>query len=299
MGKYDLTPSDIEAGISRILIDAYASATVSNTPTIIYISAGPGAGKTSVEGYFKRQFKEKGERPYIINSDKIATFHPHYEDVLEELPGECYRITRQFVRPASPKIFDKLMEQKINLICEKTLDKGNSDIELTKKFKENGYRILINVIATDFFESRISCYERDATMLLVGLTPRGSSKENQERMYNSFIGGIQKLEELGLYDELNVYIRGENINKPPILKYSKGSEGEYSNFIEAIHGERAKQRRELLANPSKYLQRIDKTKQIISEYGINKTLTENSLNELQELQDDFIKEVSKNVGERE
>lgn len=299
MGKYDLTPLDIETGINRLLTDAYTSATVSNTPTIIYISAGPGAGKTAVEAHFKRKFKEKGERPYIINSDKIATFHPNYEDALEELPEDCYRITRQFVRPASPVIYKNLMEKKVNLINENTLDKGDSDIELARKFKENGYKISINVIATDFFESRMSCYERDAAMLLVGLTPRGCSKENQERMYNSFIDGIQKLEELGLCDELNVYIRGENINRPPILKYSKGNEGEYSNFIQAIHGERTKQRRELLANPSQYLQRIDKTKQIISEYGINKALTDDTLSALQDLQEDFIQELSKSVGERE
>lgn len=300
MGKYDLTPLDIETGINRLLTDAYTSATVSSTPTIVYISAGPGAGKTAVEGHFKREFKKNGERPYIVNSDKIATFHPYYEDALEELPEECYRITRQFVRPAAPIIYKNLMEKKVNIINENTLSKGEYDIELAKKFKENGYKISINVIATDFFESRMSCYERDAAMLLVGLTPRGCSKENQERMYNSFVDGIKRLEELGLCDELNVYVRGENINKPPVLKYSKGrEEEEYTNFIEAINGERAKQRRALLANPSQYLQRIDKTKAIISEYGINKALTDDSLSALQDLQEDFIQELSKSVGERE
>ena len=104
MGKYDLTPNDIEAGVNRILAEAYASAVVSESPTMVYITAGPGSGKTAIEIYYKKLFKEKNERAYIINSDKIAEFHPNYEESLEELPEECYRITRQFVRPATPII---------------------------------------------------------------------------------------------------------------------------------------------------------------------------------------------------
>ena len=80
MSKYELTPADIKLGIDRVLADAYASSTVSDSPTIIYIAAGPGAGKTSIERYFITKFKnEKGERPYVLNSDMIAEFHPNYD----------------------------------------------------------------------------------------------------------------------------------------------------------------------------------------------------------------------------
>lgn len=59
MGKYDLTPLDIEAGVNRVLTDAYASATISAEPTIVYIVAESGAGKTAVESYFKRKFRKR------------------------------------------------------------------------------------------------------------------------------------------------------------------------------------------------------------------------------------------------
>lgn len=222
MGKYDLTPSDIDLGIKRILAEAYATATISDKPELIYVSAGPGAGKTSIEIYFKKLFKEKGERIFDINSDKIAEFHPQYEEALQELPEECYRITRQFVRPATPKIFDELSRTHISIINENTLDKGDYDIANAKKFKDNGYKISVCIMATDMFESRLSCYEREANTLLIGENPRGCSKETQARMYNSFISGIEKLDNLGLLDDIQVYVRGENVNKPPVLKYSKG-----------------------------------------------------------------------------
>ena len=299
MEKYELTPLDIEMGINRLLTEAYASATISSNPTLVYISAGPGAGKTAVESHFKRKFKENGEKAYVLNSDKIAEFHPNYEEALEELPEEGYRITRQFVRPATPIIFDNLMKNKVSIINENTLDKGKKDIELSQKIKENGYRISVNIIATDIFESRLSCYERDAAMLLAGLTPRGCSKETQMRMYNSFVSEVQELQSLGLADEVNVYIRGENINKPPVLKYSSNDANqEYSTFYEALVKERDIQRKKLLADPTTYLQRIKNAQKTISEYGVNKLLTENSLNALKELQEDFIAELGKEQLDR-
>lgn len=293
MEKYNLTPIDIQMGINRLLTDAYASSTISNNPSLIYISAGPGAGKTAIEMHFKKEFKDKGEKAYSINSDKIAEFHPNYEEALEELPEECYRITRQFVRPAAPKIYEELMNNKINII-----NKGDSDIELTRKFKEHGYKIIVNVIATDLFESRLSCYEREAAMLLASLTPRGCSKETQIRMYDAFVPEIKKLDDLGLCDDINVYIRGENINKPPILKFSKTMNNTYNNFNEALIKERAKQRQKLLEDPENYLSRIKNAKNTIVNYGVNEQLTQNSLNGLNELQSDFLQELAKNELQR-
>lgn len=292
MGKYDLTMNDIELGIKRILTEAFATATVSENPELIYISAGPGAGKTSIEIHLKKLFNEKGQRAFDINSDKIAEFHPQYEEALQELPEECYRITRQFVRPAAPKIYDELSKTHISIINENTLDKGDYDIQNAKKFKDNGYKISVYIMATDMFESRLSCYEREANTLLIGLTPRGCSKDTQERMYNSFISGIEQLDSLELLDDIHVYVRGENVNKPPILKYRKGSDS-YSCFQEAIIQERAKQRTELLKNPEKYLGRIESAKKTISEYGVNETLTKNSLAGLDELRNDYLMELGK------
>lgn len=293
MEKYDLTVSDINDGINRFLSEAYATATVSDNPQLIYLTAGPGAGKTALEVFYKRKFKERGERAFDVNSDKIAEYHPMYEDALEELPEECYRITRQFVRPATPRIFDDLMKHKISIINENTLDKGESDIALAEKAKKHGYKIVVNIMATDILESRISCFEREASMLLAGLTPRGCSKNNQLKMYNSFVDGIKSLNERGLLDEINVYIRGANISKPPVLRYSK-SQNNYASFEEALHRERAIQREKILQDPTQFLLRIQKAMETITNYGVNEVLTENALNGLSELKKDFIEELSNN-----
>lgn len=291
MEKYELTVDDVKNGINRILADAYASSTISANPKIMYITSGPGAGKTSIVMHLKQQFKEEKERAYSIDSDSIAEFHPYYDELLQELPEVCYTETRKFVRPATPLIFEELIKNKINIINENVLNKGKNDLDQMRKFRDNGYKVSINIIATDLFESRLSCFEREAAMLQAGLTPRGCSKETQLKMYDAFVPEVEQIEQMGLADEINVFIRGENISKPPILKYSTNGESKYKNFKEAIKAERTAQRNNIMMNPATYLFRIENARRIIQEYGVNPELTDNALKGLDELQQDFISEL--------
>lgn len=292
MGKYDLKPSDIQFGITRILTEAYATSNVCDEPELIYITGGPGSGKTSVERFLKRNLSNQGKDAFIINSDKIAEYHPQYDEAIEELPEECYRITRQFVRPATPVIYDELRKKRITLLNENTLDHGESDIEQARRFKAAGYKVRVCYMVEDIFETRLCCEERDARTLMLGMTPRGCSKETQERMYDSSLPTIKRLIEEGLVDGVDVYRRGENINKPPILVHALDDEG-YKGFEDAIMQERRKKRIALFRGPANYFSRLRNAKSTIESFGQNPVLTENSIKKLNELEMDFAIELSK------
>ena len=104
------------------------------------------------------------------------------------------------------------------------------------------------------------------------------------------------MQRMGLCDVINVYVRGENINKPPVLKYSTTSKtNKYRNFKEAIITERKLQREALLANPTAYLVRIENAKKIIKDNEVNPELTANELKGLDELQQEFIAELGKKI----
>lgn len=290
---YNLTPEQKKSAKRDVLLEAFGTCNPSENPELVYITAGPGAGKTSVERHFIEKLKSEGKIPFIFNSDKLAAYHPKAEKALRKLlPQKFYKVTRKFVRPAAPVIFDELRKMKISIINENTLDHGESDIEQTRKFKEYGYKITVNVIATDLFESRLSCFEREAKSLMAGLTPRGCSKETQERMYNSFVGTIRELEKQGLLDEVNVYTRGKSIKDGPILVYQKG-DTKYRDFQEAIDLERKRQRDKLLKNSDSYYARIQAARETIKELGQNKDLTENALNGLDDLEKEFTDELEK------
>lgn len=278
----------------EVLADAYANCTSDEEPELIYITAGPGAGKSSAERYFQdKLFWTKAIIPFIFNSDKLATYHPKASEALKRLlPQIYYKVTRKFVRPVAPVILEELRNSRISLINENTLDHGESDIEEARKFKEAGYKIKANVIATDIFVSRLSCFEREALDLKRGVTPRGISKESHERMYNSFEPTIRELDRLGLLDEVNVFTRGKTVNDDPILVYEKG-DTKYKDFKEAIDVERKRQREILLKNPEQYFERVQRARETIAELGVNEELTQNALKGLDDLEKDFAREVLK------
>lgn len=290
MKNYDLSIAEITSNANRFLSYVYATAHSDENPEVQFIVGGPGAGKSGVESYLRNKFRDEGRKCVAIGSDKIAEFHPKYEEIIEELPEVCYRETRKFVKPATNIIFSELMHKKINLLNEKTFNKGIEDIELVKKFKESGYKVYINIIATDIFVSRLACYEREARMLLDGDTPRGISKETQEKMYNSFIEEIEELINLNFCDGVNIYTRGKNINIPNLVYTEENKK--YSNFKEAIIIERKKQRDAIVKNPADYLEKINNVKNSIMQNGINEILTENAVKGLDKLQEDFIKNLT-------
>lgn len=291
MEKYDLTEEDIQQNIKRFLTYIYGISVSSKNPKVFFIVGGPGSGKSGVEIFLKNQLKEQGEKATVVSSDKIAEFHPYYEEVLTELlPQERYLITRQFVEPAIPVIYKELQKHKVNILNEKVFHKGATDIEFVRNFKKVGYKVSINILATDIFINRISCYEREARTLEAGDSPRGIAKRNHEKMYNAFVDEVSQLQRENLCDEINVYKRGKSINKPELI-YQLGDTN-YQNFIEALYTERAKQRNEILSNPTDFLMRIKNTKNSIQLNGVNPILTKDALNGLQELQEDFIQELN-------
>ena len=275
LNEYKITmPQKIQSK-KEVLDEAYQTCTSDEEPELIYITAGPGAGKSSAERYFqKKLFVNRGIIPFIFNSDKLATYHPKSDEALKTLlPHIYYKVTRWFVRPAAPFILNELRKSKISLINENTLDHGESDIEETKRFKEAGYKVKANVIATDIFVSRLSCFEREAAQLRNGSIPT-----------------IRKLDELGLLDEVNVFTRGKTVADDPILIYKKGDR-KYKDFKEAIDVERNRQREILLNNSEQYFERIQKARETIAELGENEELTQNALKGLDDLEKDFAIEV--------
>ena len=296
MSKYDLSEEEIENGINKRMKDIYQETTPSTSPKYIVICAGPGAGKTGVENLRKSQLEKKGEKPAVLGADKVSQYHPHYEDALKELPEECYRITRQFIRPAMPKIFTKVKEANRSILNERALNKGKRDYDLINELREARYRIIVDIIATDEFVSRLSCYERAASELESGISPRGVSEKTHQEMYNGFVKEVYELIQNGMCDEVNVFTRGEKINEPKLI-YKLG-DNNYRDFNDAIISERARQRKIIMSNPDAYLNRIARAIEKIKKYANNNSeICQDLIKGLEQLREKFLKEQQLTNGE--
>ena len=76
LDQFDLTPEEKLGAKNNVLMDLYSSCNSSEKPELIYITAGPGAGKSTVERHFNDKFESEGILPFTFNSDMLATYHP-------------------------------------------------------------------------------------------------------------------------------------------------------------------------------------------------------------------------------
>lgn len=301
---YDLTEKDINDGVenffTQLLIEAKTKRPEaksledisSSKPKISYIVGQPGAGKTSLEWYIKKQFEEENECTVEISADKVATYHKYYDELLKLLPDECYSISRKFVTPACEIILREVRNRRLNIVRECAFSKGEQDYRRIKAFKDAGYNVEVNIIAVDAYESFLSCIERDVKLLELGYFPRPVTRQNHDKMYDAFFEEITEMNNRGICDNVRVFTRGKNI-KQPILVYSNGSTN-YPTAQEAVISERQKQRRNIMQNYEEYLQRITIAKQKIEQFIKDDKMRDDFLERLSSLEAEFLHELSLN-----
>lgn len=278
--------------VDKILYSLKMTTKPSKNPTVHFIVAPPGSGKTGLEIYLNNEMLENDEDAVKIGSDKIATLHPEYEKWVQLSADECYSISRKFTIPASEIIYEDLRNDKINMLFEKTFHKGTSDLEFVEKFKKAGYNVIINVMSTDKYESILSCHERDIKAAQIGIAPRPVARKNFDKMYTAFLSEIISMENMELCDKIRVFKRGKKMSKPELV-YTSG-DTKYMNAFQAVEEERRKERQNLYTskNSVSFQERINKAIEDVKAFIDNDSIRRNSIRELEQLQIEFIQELS-------
>ena len=305
MIKYDefkLNEEDIKIGIedffTQLLIEAkrqkkgaYTLSDLSSeNPKIIYAVGQPGSGKTTLIRHLQSQFVENGECAVEIGSDKIATFHKYYNELLKLLPNECYTLSREFVKLAKPIIFDRIMENRLSIIRECSLSKGEKDYSGMETFNRNGYTVEIDIMASDKYESFLSTIERDMSLIELGFEPRPIARTNHDRMYEPLLKEVSEIQKRGISTNINVFTKDRSTLRHKLVW--KSGDRKYHSAQEAVIEERYKERKELLRKPQLYLQRIDETRNKILAMVEEERLRGNYLEGITQLESEFLTELA-------
>ena len=305
--KYKPTEEDVKIGIDNFFTQLLVEVNKENTninsslkelaserPTIIYVVGQPGSGKTTLSKYKKAQYNERNEAVVEVGADKIATYHKYYEEIVRLFtPDVGYMLTRQFVKVASPIIYKSLRENKLNIIRESSLSKGESDYAKIKDFKDKGYQVEIDVVAVDKFESFLCCIERKIELLSIDEdSQHGVSRENHDRMYEPIVHELEEIEKRGISTRINVYTRSDNPGQFELAWTSEGEDKRYSNAQEAIIYERMKSRKRIFQEPQQYLGRIEEVRRKIHLKVQDTKMKQNFLGQLEQLEGEFLNELT-------
>lgn len=194
------------------------------------------------------------------------------------------------MRPASEIISKRLMDSKISIIQEISLSQGKKDYQKIRTFRDAGYEVEVNIVAVDKYESFLSCIERDIKLLELGYDPRPVARMNHDRMYESFLQEIIEIDRNEMASTTNVYIRGNTLNQLKLV-YTTG-DTTYASAQEAIIAERAKNRRKILGEPQIFLERISEARQKIEMMIQDERLRRNYLEQLKQIEVEFLNELA-------
>ncbi len=284
--RYDLTEEEFQASLKMAEIAVFMHSRPSERPTSVFIVSQPGAGKTGLRTYVESKYNTQ----FIdFDPDEIAIYHKYYKEILQEYPKESYRKLQKFVSPA----LDNYLRYKAVLLKNNIMQEGtfastdgylrvldfqknggklpfariNENGEEEEQYAEGHYNIDINVLAVDRFESLLSAYEREEDFIQAGLPPRAVTAENHDRAYRNIIETLKRTQERSLYDNITIFRRGEVETQP--RKVWQVGEPEYQDPIQALLAEREKDRKKLLSDPHKYLERIERLKSRITRKDAN------------------------------
>ena len=108
-------------------------------------------------------------------------------------------------------------------------------------------------------------------------------------MYNTFLNELTEMQKRNLCDNIRVFTRGKDAMHPELV-FENGYDN-YASAQEAVAEERNKQRKKIMQDPQKYLQRILTARRKIDELVKDEEMKADYLKRLEDLEEEFNKEI--------
>lgn len=143
--------------LEKIEKDCFCNKKPTKQPVIHIVVAQAGAGKSSVSNLIK----QKMPNIVFIDSDKYKKYNPLKDLILQHCPTYFGYLTGLDSYLHRDYIYNKAINQKYNILIEVTpsTKEGLFNIDLNN-LKDNGYKIVFNLLAVSKIDSLISIHER-------------------------------------------------------------------------------------------------------------------------------------------
>ncbi len=218
--KYQLSDEEFEKNANRIFSALAMNADKPEKPRFIMVGGQAGSGKT---GLVAKKNRELDGGAIIIDQDEIRASFPEelYEQILKEHDDrEEYLILKPYVLKMRQKLVDMARENGYNVIMESAMQAVDSFIPQIQSFKDAGYETELSVISVP----EVDCYLSTLNRYCYYLNKDGICRRNTKmdpQMLVKLRNNIVKLENTGLFDNVDIHIRGNSQTEPPVMIYSK------------------------------------------------------------------------------
>lgn len=241
-------------------------------PIAILTGGQPGAGKSSLVVNAKKQFKNIGINPIILDGDTYRGLYPKATEIAKKHPKLYSEITDKAVGTIMGRLIENTISKGYNFIREGTLNSAEIVDQLLNS--NRNYKIIIRLLAVSKEESLLCIFERYIAMRQAMGIGRLTTIQAHNKRYEQFpkTAGIQANKGV----EIEVYERTKDIENLKIIYKTFSNNNRYSCFEEALVDGRQRSFLEYRINAKNRLKNINEKLSILDkdDIGIKQQLEE-------------------------
>lgn len=250
-----------------------------------------GGGKSGLVADSAYKLNEIGQDVVVIDDDQYRNYYPEANKINREIPEFFVPITATGSNPVTPLVMQEAVDRGYNFVFDGTM-KNRRILDTMKTWPEH-YKKIVKVIATSDIESLLSMFERHEAMMSIGENSRLVGVDAHNATYVGVQETLGILEQEGIADTIEVYIRGKDARKPKMVYSSAWEENIYANAKEALIKEREIDRKRAIQTMAKRLEDIKNPHSII--------LSQTEIDKISELESQLrqIEEEMQSMGKEE
>lgn len=265
--KYELPDEVFEKHTDRIFNFLAMNVQKPEKPKLVMVGGQAGSGKT---GLVAKKNSELEGGAIIIDQDEIRASFPEdlYKQIVRDYDDrEEYLILKPFVLKMRQALVDRARNKGYNVIMESALQVVETFIPQIQSFKDAGYETELSVISVPEVDCHLSTLNRYSYYLSRDGICRRNTKSDPE-MFIKLRDSLEKYGNMDLFDDIRVYIRGDNDLEPYKLIYSQQENSKETPLQAFDRG----QKMALRATKKTFRERSGKIREILSRFGDSEKL---------------------------
>lgn len=265
--KYELPEDVFEKHADRIFNFLAMNVQKPECPKLVMVGGQAGSGKT---GLVAKKNSELEGGAIIIDQDEIRASFPEelYREIIKDYDDrEEYLILKPFVLKMRQALVDRAKSKGYNVIMESALQVVDTFVPQIQSFKNAGYSTELAVISVPEVDCHLSTLNRYSYYLSKDGMCRRNTKSDPE-MFLKLRNSLEQYGNMGIFDDIEVYIRGEDEIEPYKQIYSQKENPKESPIQAFDRG----QKMALKSTKKTFRERIGRIRDILSRFGESEKL---------------------------
>lgn len=218
--KWELTNEEFEENMNEIFGELSLCAKKTEAPSFIFVGGQAGSGKSALVA---KEYQNLRGNAIIIDQDELRTKFP--KEKYKKIHDNCtereeFLILKPYISKAILALKDRSKNYGYNIILESALRSVNSFIDVTQELKRKGYTTKLSVLAVPEVEANISMLTRYCYYLEKDGECRRNTRLDHSAVQN-LRTNIKRLDDLEIFDDIVISVRGKKMDSLPVQKYSK------------------------------------------------------------------------------